>query len=699
MDSIRDLYLRIKSSSNNYERSRLIEQFNESIDDSFTNRKKNILNHPYLEYIVSSKRGLNLFEQFLESYGLPIESFDRIYKMIESKKNTVDPKKSSFKNDNSEYMFEKYSSILKKLDDFKSKWSNAFIMFENTKSNLNYTDIYYEYAISKKPNTNKLLNKYGTGIIPDLIIFNNTFNSNDSFIIPIIQNPIFFNESNAQWMFESMKPYSKDSIAFKTAFLGSFDKKMCGIQKKINQNFIESVITRDFESKIFNESDIKTINDYIKFKESINRNNLSEKDKSILEHQINKAKDLKLKLEDSANIVADFLQNIVTEGLWATSSQGGSMPDYLKKNFDINKSKNSSNDEDIDEDDIDDEENSDEDYEDEINSPKDDEIDNGMEDYVRKSDRNKSPSGSGMSNVPDEMKDLPMTGHETATTSDGKVINYYYYNYSNSFNRHHDNSTNYNGSGYKPPKEFIDSKNKNEHVEIQESILYSIPNNKVKFIQNRANVFDLDFPSFFEEGETDDGRPESDDPLGDRAKMIDNFGRKVSKTVQGVGKIINSLVWKPLGNLGDWAKNLAKSFEELQTNQIKAELMNPKKRSWVWQAAGWLIKTGFEGMSGLLFNPLYWFYNWYKDSFKSKDQIEKLKSEILHELPTEIEILTDQIKIAESQHKFKRMAELKRIRSKLVNQLDNVKKEWKIPEKLDKHKLNEYDSSIDYWGW
>ena len=53
MDSIKELYLKIKASNNINEKNELMEQFNESIDDSFQNRQKYILNHPYLEYIDS----------------------------------------------------------------------------------------------------------------------------------------------------------------------------------------------------------------------------------------------------------------------------------------------------------------------------------------------------------------------------------------------------------------------------------------------------------------------------------------------------------------------------------------------------------------------------------------------------------------------------------------------------------------------
>ena len=52
MDSIKELYLKIKASNNIHEKNELMEQFNESINDSFQNKQKYILNHPYLEYFL-----------------------------------------------------------------------------------------------------------------------------------------------------------------------------------------------------------------------------------------------------------------------------------------------------------------------------------------------------------------------------------------------------------------------------------------------------------------------------------------------------------------------------------------------------------------------------------------------------------------------------------------------------------------------
>lgn len=466
MDSIKELYLKIKASNNINEKNELMEQFNESIDDSFQNRQKYILNHPYLEYIVSSKRGLELFEQFLEKYGLPIESFDRIHKIIETKKNSLDPKRSEFNNPNSQYMFEKYSVILERLNDFKNKWKNAFIMFENTKSNLDYTKIYYDYAISKKPNTNKLLSQYGSGIIPDLIIFNEEYKLKDAILKPIIQNPLFFTESNAQWMFESMKPYSKDSKVYRSVCLNSFDKKLCNLRRREMKNFMESVIKHDFHNKTtFTEEDIKLIDDYIKFKKSIDTSKLDADSRSIIEHQINKAIDLKTQLEDSANIVSDFLQNIVTEGLFSqsTDKRKGTIPDYIKTQFD----------------DYDDEDEEDRKHNPNKSSYDDedeDDPDNGMNAYKRHT-------------INDDEDHFHSPEQQSTTTSDGKQINYYYYNYTNSFNRHRDDHSHHGSNEYY--SQYAPSDKKNPRREIEESILYSIPDG-INMYSEHTNIFDLE---------------------------------------------------------------------------------------------------------------------------------------------------------------------------------------------------------------
>ena len=370
-------------------------------------------------------------------------------------------------------MYEKYSTILEKLDQFKSKWSNAFIMFENLKSDLDYTAIYYEYAINKKPNTNKLLSRYGSSIIPDLIIFNKEFCSNDSVLEPITENSLFFNDVNAQWMFESMKPYSKDSSVYQAVCMASFDKKLCNLLRREQNNFIESVLMCDFNSdNVFIEEDLELIDNYIKFKKSINTSNISNDERILIEHQIDKASKLRAELEDSANIMADFLQNVVTEGLWSQSSdkKPGKIPDYIKHNYDIdddedfderprkNKSKNYDNEDEDEDDDV-------------------DNTDNGMDTYKR------HPTDDNL----DYSDDFHSPEKQSTSTSDGKQINYYYYNYNNSFNRHRNDYSHHGSNEYyaRGPK-----MNSNRR-DIEESILYSIPD-RYSLYTEHTNVFDLE---------------------------------------------------------------------------------------------------------------------------------------------------------------------------------------------------------------
>ena len=109
MESIRSLYFKIKSSNEINERSKIEKLYSEAVDNVFKNQKKNILSHPDLEYIVSCKNGLEQFDQFIERYGLPIQSFDNVYNIIKEKKMMTDQTNALYKSDRKQIMFEKYS--------------------------------------------------------------------------------------------------------------------------------------------------------------------------------------------------------------------------------------------------------------------------------------------------------------------------------------------------------------------------------------------------------------------------------------------------------------------------------------------------------------------------------------------------------------------------------------------------------------
>lgn len=547
MESIRSLYFKIKSSNEINERSKIEKLYSEAVDNVFKNQKKNILSHPDLEYIVSCKNGLEQFDQFIERYGLPIQSFDNVYNIIKEKKMMTDQTNALYKSDRKQIMFEKYSDVLEKLDLFKSRWYKAFIMFENKMDpKYDYNKIYYEYAIDRKINPKRLLAQYGIGIVPDLIIFNNKFTKNDAILEAVLSDNLFYNLSNAQWMFESMEPYSKDSIIYKKVFLSSFDRILCHLLEQEKKVYLESIIMqKPLANEKFNGNEIEIINDYIKFKKNILNSKINPSNKILIESQIQKAEDLKYKIENSADVVSDFLQSVVTEGLWNKDDPGlaGETPDYIKSDEPKmrDKPKNKS-------------------YE-------DDDFDNGMKPYERKRNYDDWDEPSSSSDLDNDY-------------------------------------------------------DKNTRIDI-------------------------------------DDRPESDPEIGDRiANGIEKFGRNV-------GKVFDATIKKPFDSLVDGAKKMANAWKNMSDNQIKEILLDPSKEHDAWANVRRLIKAGLLVQTGLIFNPLIWYYQLTKIWARRGSNVQRVREDLTNELEATIEVAQNKIDEARSHGNHEDLEQLIRWRKKL----------------------------------
>ena len=205
VETIKSLYKSFKESTGS-KRSEFSKLYIEAVENEFKNNKKNIISGPYLEYIVSSSQGMKLFNSFFYIYFLPICEFDKVYKIITNKKNLVDQSKVITKNQDKEIMFESYSKLLAQLDNFKTHWENAFLMFEHfKKKGINYSEIYYENVLNGAKTPLKFLSKFGESVIPDLMIGAYSLKQNRVLYEGLINNPTFFNRKLGQWIFESAK--------------------------------------------------------------------------------------------------------------------------------------------------------------------------------------------------------------------------------------------------------------------------------------------------------------------------------------------------------------------------------------------------------------------------------------------------------------------------------------------------------------
>lgn len=428
MALINDLYLTYKSSIGLPTENKNRERYSNAVEKVF--KESNPILHPDLEYIISSSRGLELFNQYTEKYGLPIEAIEKVIPLLEHRKSLIDQKIS----EGHKKLFEAFTETQNRLQEVKNKWSAAFMMFERFKDpNTNYSKVYYEYALDKKVAPQRLLNKYGLGIVPDLVVFNHEYLKNKTLIESLVSRSLFFDQNSTQWLFESIKPYGKSSDEYELLYELSYNKELKDLWNQERSSFIESVVLRDFSRQIeFSEEAVNFVQNFIDFKESFAVLAFNPAIKAQSEKEINKARELKANLEDSAPLIADYLQTPVVENIFDMSGdkKPGNVPDYIRKNYNV---------------DYDDKEKPEEEPNLDQSQPL---PDNGMNAYKRT-----EPEPE-----PEEPSYKPSRSSDEPSADNSKQINYYYYNYSNSFNKHHDNSLRYADSSKHGSVEYSDSK-------------------------------------------------------------------------------------------------------------------------------------------------------------------------------------------------------------------------------------------------
>ena len=712
VETIKSLYKSFKESTGS-KRSEFSKLYIEAVENEFKNNKKNIISSPYLEYIVSSSQGMKLFNSFLENYGLPICEFDKVYKIITNKKNLVDQSKAITKNRDKEIMFESYSKLLAQLDNFKTHWENAFLMFEHfKKKGINYSEIYYENVLNGAKTPLKFLSKFGESVIPDLMIGAYSLKQNRVLYEGLINNPTFFNRKLGQWIFESAKYSIGKKNIIKKLYDLSLEPLMAQLEKKEMISFCESLMNRSLTPNgLKTESNVKLVYDYIEVKKIIAESTENVDTYVSLVKQIDKAKELGANLEDSALVVSDYLQTPVVEGLFDQSSdkKPGDIPDYIKKNYDTDY----------------DGKKDDSETEDSIEEPdtSNDNTDNGMDEYRR------SSSNSSLDDSDESLNDEePIAGKK------GNIY-YYNYNYNNSFNRHNDSSTNYsdqrdystkytdnrdysnnsisqhgNVSYNKSDRNGNDNRNwqGNSNIEV-DSLDKSTGGNHDALKQEIKSALDkmgrirsdkdlnesysitaLESTCFFFEGESDkqssvsssvsndsekisDKRPESDNPLRDQINDVKTFGQKVGNVFKTIGKGFNDIAIEPSKKVIKWVTDVIQFWKTKSDNQIKEELADPSKQWNLWSNIKRLFALGIIIPAGPLVWALSIYYAATEAWARRSGNKARLLHEMEHELPAEIDIVKKKIERAESNKDYNKADQLRRIEGQLEKTFETIR--------------------------
>jgi len=272
------------------------------------------------------------------------------------------------------------------------------------------------------------------------------------------------------------------------------------------------------------------------------------------------------------------------------------------------------------------------------------------------------------------------TSGKSVSEDDKRVINNYYYTYTNSLNKNSnsfnkDNSVRDNHSVTKDDH----SKTMNSHntntlePEIDED---EKPEDKVGESTNPWDL-NLSFESkpFVEEvGDADDNKPKSDHPIRDTLMDIDKGlmkgQQKAKKAIQDVQNAGRAAM-KPLNRSKAWVNKIITDWKDADETKMKEKMADPQTRNNLFSAIRWSIKTGSLMKAGLLFNPVFMFLS-ISLKFGKNKRMMRIRNEMIGEIKTEMAIIDEKIKDADSKGDNAAKYKLMRFKNELNKKLIRV---------------------------
>ena len=386
--------------------------------------------------------------------------------------------------------------------------------------------------------------------------------------------------------------------------------------------------------------------------------------------------------EDSADLIVDMLgqskdpeSKSIQEALWMSNTHNkktGKIPGYLGNNHDIHygeedPNKNKSN----------------------TQSSDSSEKEPSLEDYRRPS----ATSGSGsVLNLPSAYNDKDEDDNKSTPTStsnvsedDKRIINNYYYTYTNSLNR--------NSNSFNKDNSVRNHHSKDDHSTSNTTITHTGSHNKTdksyslipeddsdldKPESESSNPWNLDIfgnDTFLEEvGDADDNKPKSDHPVKDILTDIDKATtktqQKIKKKVQNTKNVARAAM-KPVNRTKLWISKLITDWKDADENNIKEKMTDPHSRKNIYNAIRKAIIAGSFIKAGLLFNPLILFLTVTRGIGKNKREF-RIRNEIIGELKAEIEIMETKIQDAASRGDHDAKYKLMRLKNELNKKLIRV---------------------------
>lgn len=629
MKDIRSLYRNAKTTG----REVAISSYKEAVEEL-------VQNHPFdyilqLEYIISSEVGFSTLDSFLERYGLCISACQLLLEAMEECVERCEEKKLP-------KLKKKYEDKQKELEKFQETYSHCCTMYDfyqDVDRAKEYLESYYGETdgVPNRYNVTKMINTFGEMAVPDLLI---TANHMDESAIVSVLNTLYnsdlLNPSFCETVTQSLRDLDKLQ-EYRESAMRSFGKESLStriqeIQERTSREYREAVVLGEYDRQIpMYESDIAAIHDAIDLCEMAVQNAPDTQKAIDAYHETMELYGLldgivmengDLIDEDVADSVIPMLpysravKTYTTEvGTWAGSNHdAGRVPGYLAKHHNL----------------VIGEEDPSEEKEKEKQSPS--EYERPNHDDTKKDDTIEPTHLDGDDTYDDDEDDEEMTPAEKRRA----INNYYYYTYtnslnrnSNSFNRDNDYSrhddhhrTHINRDNQYDSSRHHNSYGKGSVAAEEESTLVEASNKQVK----------------------NDGRPESDHPIRDAMMDIDRkavgVGQKVKKAGQTVTQGVKAAT-KPVKRVDQWLNQAVEHWQTKSEDKIKEEMADPHHRKNLYTTIKQAIVNGSLLKAGLLLNPIFLMLR-----ITNKQKKERLRTEMIGELKTEMEIIDEKIKDA-----------------------------------------------------
>lgn len=293
-----------------------------------------------------------------------------------------------------------------------------------------------------------------------------------------------------------------------------------------------------------------------------------------------------------------------------------------------------------------------------------------LDDYKRPSAEDDEPKPENKYEPDDDTSPIFDDKKEDDVPKSNGTTNYYYYTYTNSMNKHsHDDHS-------------VHDSHDNNSTNIANADVKKEKDKSFKALESAPWELNLGFGNvaLMEDGtqeskpNPDDNKPKSDHPVMDTFMDID---RKTTKVQQGAKRVVQNTqnvgraAVKPVNRTIQWVGNVVSDWKDKDENKIKEDMADPKTRSRLFNAIKKSITVGALWQAGLLLNPVFIALSALRKFDKDRNKF-RLRNEMIGELKTEMQVIDEKIKDADSRGDNKAKYQLMRFKNEINKKLMRV---------------------------